>query len=122
MWNVLEVLRPTAGAHGCGDRAGLGARRLAQLQDNLAAVDVELREDEIRRLDEVSELPPEYPGRMLSTQGADRWGVTDLWRDRVAPVAGLDLAPEGARHRRPDSLPCRVIRRRQALAGRAADR
>ncbi|GGP45792.1 aldo/keto reductase [Saccharothrix coeruleofusca] len=102
VWNVLDVLRPIAEAHGCSPaRIALawlltrpsvtsvlvGAKRLSQLQDNLAAVDVVLNEDEIRRLDEVSELPPEYPGWMLDTQGADRWGVTDLWENRVSPVS-----------------------------------
>ena len=33
-----------------------------------------LFEDEIRLLDEVSSLPPEYPGCMLPFQAADRWG------------------------------------------------
>ncbi|MFD5829109.1 aldo/keto reductase [Lentzea sp. NPDC060358] len=102
VWAVLDVLRPIAEAHGCSPaRIALawllarsevtsvlvGARRLAQLEDNLAAADVELGEDEISRLDEVSELPPEYPGWMLGTQGADRWGVTDLWKDRMPAVS-----------------------------------
>jgi aryl-alcohol dehydrogenase-like predicted oxidoreductase len=50
----------------------IGAKRLDQLQDNLAAVDLKLTEDEIKRLDEVSALPPEYPGWMLPRQGATR--------------------------------------------------
>jgi diketogulonate reductase-like aldo/keto reductase len=50
----------------------LGAKRFDQLQDNLAAVDLKLTKEEIKQLDEVSTLPPEYPGWMLSTQGADR--------------------------------------------------
>jgi hypothetical protein len=35
-------------------------------------VDLKLAEDEIKRLDEVSALPPEYPGWMLPRQGATR--------------------------------------------------
>jgi aryl-alcohol dehydrogenase-like predicted oxidoreductase len=50
----------------------LGAKRLDQLQDNLAAADLKLTEEEIKQLDDVSTLPPEYPGWMLSTQSADR--------------------------------------------------
>ena len=50
----------------------IGAKRLDQLQDNLAAVDLHLTPDEIRQLDEVSALPPEYPGWMLPRQGATR--------------------------------------------------
>ncbi|OQP84926.1 aldo/keto reductase [Rhizobium rhizosphaerae] len=50
----------------------IGAKRLEQLEDNLKAVDVALSDDEMRRLDEVSTLPPEYPGWMLARQGANR--------------------------------------------------
>jgi aryl-alcohol dehydrogenase-like predicted oxidoreductase len=50
----------------------IGARRLDQLQDNLAALDLKLTEDEIKHLDEVSALPPEYRGWMLPFQNAHR--------------------------------------------------
>ena len=36
----------------------IGAKRLDQLQDNLAAMELALTEDEIKLLDEVSTLPP----------------------------------------------------------------
>ena len=39
----------------------VGARKLEQLEDNLAAVDLELSADDLSRLDEVSTLKPEYP-------------------------------------------------------------
>lgn len=39
----------------------IGAKRLSQLEDNLAAADLRLSEEEISRLDEVSKLPLEYP-------------------------------------------------------------
>jgi aryl-alcohol dehydrogenase-like predicted oxidoreductase len=42
----------------------IGAKRRDQLEDNLGAVDITLTENEIKRLDEVSALPPEYPGWM----------------------------------------------------------
>ena len=50
----------------------LGAKRLDQLHENLAAVDVKLTADELQQLDKVSALPPEYPGWMLPFQGANR--------------------------------------------------
>ncbi|MEU3986691.1 aldo/keto reductase [Streptomyces sp. NPDC026672] len=98
-WNVLDVLGPIAEAHDCSPaRIALawllaqpavtsvlvGAKRLGQLQDNLAAADITLSEDELRALDEVSRLPLEYPGWMLDTQGADRLGAVDLWDSRVS--------------------------------------
>jgi hypothetical protein len=48
-----------------------------QLEDNLAAVELTLTPDELKRLDEVSTLPPEYPGWMLPFQGADRLEAVD---------------------------------------------
>lgn len=47
----------------------IGAKRPDQLADNLAAVKVRLSADELRALDEVSRLPPEYPGWMFERQG-----------------------------------------------------
>ncbi|WNJ82189.1 aldo/keto reductase (plasmid) [Cedecea neteri] len=93
-WNIIDVLVPIAQAHGCSPaRVALawllsrpvvtsvimGAKRVDQLEDNLAAIDLVLTEDELRQLDTVSALPPEYPGWMLDTQGADRLGPVDLW-------------------------------------------
>jgi hypothetical protein len=49
-----------------------------QLTDNLAAVHLKLTQDELKSLDEASQLPPEYPEWMLATQGADRLGPVDL--------------------------------------------
>src|SRR6266436_1840343 len=57
----------------------IGAKRLDQLQDNLAAVELKLTPDELRQLDEVSALPPEYPGWVLLFQGADRLEPVDRW-------------------------------------------
>ncbi len=50
----------------------IGAKTLEQLDDNLAAVELVLTPEEIARLDEVSELPSEYPGWMFARQGASR--------------------------------------------------
>ena len=93
-WNILDVIAPIAQAHGCSAaRISLawllakpvvtsiiiGAKKPAQLADNLAAVQRKLTQDEINQLDVVSALPPEYPGWMLPFQGADR---TDPAKDR----------------------------------------
>jgi aryl-alcohol dehydrogenase-like predicted oxidoreductase len=50
----------------------IGAKNTDQLADNLKAVDVTLTQSDMARLNEVSMLPPEYPGWMLERQGADR--------------------------------------------------
>jgi aryl-alcohol dehydrogenase-like predicted oxidoreductase len=86
-WKILDVIAPIAKAHGCSAaRISLawllakpvvtsiiiGAKRLDQLGDNLAAVATKLTPDEIKQLDDVSALPPEYPGWMLPWQEADR--------------------------------------------------
>ncbi|MGM8931722.1 aldo/keto reductase [Salinicola halophyticus] len=47
----------------------VGAKRLEQLDDNIAATEVRLSDDELARLDQVSALPAEYPGWMLERQG-----------------------------------------------------
>jgi aryl-alcohol dehydrogenase-like predicted oxidoreductase len=50
----------------------IGAKTTAQLDDNLAAVDLKLSPEEIAQLDAVSALPPEYPGWMVERQSALR--------------------------------------------------
>jgi aryl-alcohol dehydrogenase-like predicted oxidoreductase len=50
----------------------IGAKTMEQLDDNLAAPKLSLSADEMKKLDEVSALPPEYPGWMLARQGAER--------------------------------------------------
>jgi len=50
----------------------IGAKTIEQLDDNLEAVKVQLSVDEVKKLDEVSALPPEYPGWMLARQGGER--------------------------------------------------
>jgi aryl-alcohol dehydrogenase-like predicted oxidoreductase len=86
-WRILDVMAPIAKAHNCSPaRISLawllakpvvtsiiiGAKRLDQLNDNLAAVDLKLTADELKQLDEVSALPPEYPGWMLPFQSVNR--------------------------------------------------
>jgi aryl-alcohol dehydrogenase-like predicted oxidoreductase len=86
-WRILDVLRPIAQAHDTGvatvalawiltkpfvTSVIIGAKRLDQLQQNLSATEIQLSEEEIRRLDEVSALPPEYPGWMIPFQNINR--------------------------------------------------
>ena len=86
-WKILDVMIPIGEAHGCSAaRVALawllakpvvtsviiGAKRVDQLQDNLAAIDLKLTAEEMKQLDEVSALPPEYPGWMLPRQNQTR--------------------------------------------------
>jgi len=88
-WKILDAMAPIAKTHDCSPArislawllakpvvtsVILGAKRLDQLQDNLAAEELNLSADEIKILDEVSALPPEYPGWMLPFQSGDRLG------------------------------------------------
>jgi aryl-alcohol dehydrogenase-like predicted oxidoreductase len=50
----------------------VGAKTPEQLKDNLGAARLELSIEEVAALDEVSALPPEYPGWMLAMQGQYR--------------------------------------------------
>jgi len=86
-WKCIDVMREIADVHAASvARVALawilqkssvmsiiiGAKTLEQLDDNLAAVDLILSDDEMKRLDEVSELPSEYPGWMFARQGGNR--------------------------------------------------
>jgi aryl-alcohol dehydrogenase-like predicted oxidoreductase len=89
-WKILDVIAPIAKDHNATPaRVSLawllakpfvtsviiGAKRSDQLHDNLAASELSLSADEIKRLDEVSALPPEYPGWMVPVQNAARLEV-----------------------------------------------
>ncbi|RCX06301.1 MULTISPECIES: aldo/keto reductase [Kosakonia] len=50
----------------------IGAKRLEQLDDNIAATAIHLSDDELQQLDAVSALPREYPGWMFERQGEYR--------------------------------------------------
>jgi aryl-alcohol dehydrogenase-like predicted oxidoreductase len=50
----------------------IGAKKATQLQDNLGSVDLKLDAEDLKKLDEVSKLTPEYPGWMFGVQGSDR--------------------------------------------------
>jgi aryl-alcohol dehydrogenase-like predicted oxidoreductase len=87
-WACIDVMRTIGDAHGVSSaRVALawllhkphvmsviiGAKTIAQLDDNLAAADLALTPDEMARLDAVSVLPAEYPGWMVDRQVAARW-------------------------------------------------
>jgi aryl-alcohol dehydrogenase-like predicted oxidoreductase len=84
---VVDAMRPIAEAHGASiarvalawllGRKGVmsvivGAKTIEQLDDNLAAADLALTEDELATLDAVSAPRPEYPGWMLARQSEGR--------------------------------------------------
>lgn len=48
----------------------IGARTLAQLEDNLAALDVRFSDDQIARLDEASGVDPGFPHSMINSPAA----------------------------------------------------
>src|SRR3546814_1699523 len=50
----------------------IGAKTIEQLDQNIAATTLVLDADDMAKLDEVSALPPEYPGWMIERQGAGR--------------------------------------------------
>jgi aryl-alcohol dehydrogenase-like predicted oxidoreductase len=50
----------------------IGAKTAEQLDDNLAAADLALTDEEMAKLDAASELPAEYPGWMFARQGGAR--------------------------------------------------
>jgi aryl-alcohol dehydrogenase-like predicted oxidoreductase len=86
-WACVAAMREVAQAHGASVAQValawllakphvmsviIGAKSLAQLDDNLAATELALTGDELLRLDAVSALPAEYPGWMLERQGNSR--------------------------------------------------
>jgi aryl-alcohol dehydrogenase-like predicted oxidoreductase len=87
-FDIIDVLQTIATAHGTSvarialawllaqpvtTSVIIGARRLEQLEDNLKAVDVTLTADDLKALDEVSRLRPEYPAWMNAAATDDRF-------------------------------------------------
>ena len=86
-YNIIDVLKPMAESKGASvaqlalawllqqpvvTTVIIGANKMEQLDDNLKAIDITFTEDELKKLDEVSKLPPEYPGWMLERMNGDR--------------------------------------------------
>jgi aryl-alcohol dehydrogenase-like predicted oxidoreductase len=89
---ILEVMQPIAHGHGASlaqvalawllhqphvTSIIIGVRTRTQLEDNLKAVALNLADEELAALDEVSALPSEYPGWMLQFQPRERLGIVD---------------------------------------------
>jgi aryl-alcohol dehydrogenase-like predicted oxidoreductase len=86
-WDCVDVMREIAGEIGCTipqvaiawvlhrpaiTSAIVGARRVEQLADTLAAVDVVLTDEHMARLDVPSRLPSEYPEWIITKQAPSR--------------------------------------------------
>jgi len=86
-FDIIDAMAPIAKSHGVSvarvalawllRRPGVmsvivGAKTIEQLDDNLAAANLELTADQIDSLEAVSALPKEYPGWMLERMGAGR--------------------------------------------------
>jgi aryl-alcohol dehydrogenase-like predicted oxidoreductase len=86
-YSCLDAMEPVAQSHGVSvaqvalawilskqavSSIIIGARRIEQLKDNLAASRLILSDAELKTLDEVSALSPEYPGWMIALQGQYR--------------------------------------------------
>ncbi|KUK59978.1 MAG: aldo/keto reductase [Bacteroidetes bacterium 38_7] len=50
----------------------LGAKKKEQLADNLKSGEVKLNEDDLKKLDEISQLTSEYPAWMINRMASDR--------------------------------------------------
>jgi aryl-alcohol dehydrogenase-like predicted oxidoreductase len=97
---VIDVMRPIARDHGVSiaqialawllyrpqvTSVTIGVKRVEQLDDNIGATTVQLSSEDLRRLDEVSRLPMEYPGWMMASWGATRQQQLDATK---APRVG----------------------------------
>jgi len=87
-WACIDLMREIGHAHGGASVARvalayvlakpfvtsviIGAKTMEQLDDNLEAAKLTLTADELKKLDDVSALPAEYPGWMLARQTAER--------------------------------------------------
>ncbi len=83
-YDCIDAMRPMADARGVSvaqialawllhqphvTSVIVGAKRVDQLEDNIAATQVELSAADREAIDKVSALPAEYPGWMLVRQG-----------------------------------------------------
>jgi aryl-alcohol dehydrogenase-like predicted oxidoreductase len=86
-FRCVDAMRPIAAQHGVSvaqvalawllgrpqvSSVIVGAKTAVQLDDNLGSTKLVLSADDLKTLDEVSALPPEYPGWMISRQGEGR--------------------------------------------------
>jgi aryl-alcohol dehydrogenase-like predicted oxidoreductase len=86
-FDIIDVLLRIAQAHGVSaaqvaiawllaqpvtTSVIIGARKMEQLEDNLRSVDLALSADDLKALDDVSRLTPEYPAWMSAAASDDR--------------------------------------------------
>lgn len=86
-FDCIDAMRPIAEKHGVSvarialawllhqsvvTSVIIGAKRIDQLEDNIAAAEVELTSEELAALDKVSALKSEYPQWMFERQGEER--------------------------------------------------
>jgi aryl-alcohol dehydrogenase-like predicted oxidoreductase len=86
-FRCVDAMRPIAAEHGVSvaqvalawllsrpqvSTVIVGAKTAVQLDDNLGSTKLVLSAEDLKTLDEVSALPPEYPGWMISRQGEGR--------------------------------------------------
>ena len=84
---IIDVLEPMAKQKNCSvaqlslawllnnptvSTVIIGAKKPAQLEDNLKSINITFTDSELNSLNEASKLTPEYPGWMLERQGGDR--------------------------------------------------
>jgi len=87
-YDIIDVMKEIASKHGVSVAAValkwvinqpsvtstiIGAKNLQQLNDNIAAVKLELTLDDLKLLNEASALSPEYPAWMINRQMQNRW-------------------------------------------------
>ncbi|OWY11266.1 aldo/keto reductase [Thioclava sp. F42-5] len=100
LWNIVDALVEIGDAHGVSaaqvalawlltrpaiSSLVIGGRNEQQFRDNFRAVDLELSEDELKRLHEVSKLPVIYPYWHQQQFASDRFSPGDwaLHRDYI---------------------------------------
>jgi aryl-alcohol dehydrogenase-like predicted oxidoreductase len=103
-WNIVDVMKKIAAELNCTvaqvalawllakpvvTSVIIGARNLQQLDDNCGSIDLNLNQYHMDVLNEVSALPPEYPGWMIPVQALDR---LDPKVDRFAALKEHSLA------------------------------
>ncbi|HEA30224.1 MAG TPA: aldo/keto reductase [Leeuwenhoekiella sp.] len=86
-FDIVDALRPMAESKGASvaqlsiawlleqkavSSVIIGAKNKEQLTDNLKSTEVSFTEEELKKLDELSQLPQEYPGWMLEFTKEDR--------------------------------------------------
>jgi len=86
-YSLVDVMKPIADAHGATvaqvalawvrHQPGItstiiGAKRISQLEDNIASVKLQLTADDLQKIDAVSPLAAQYPGWMVKMQSGYR--------------------------------------------------